>query len=256
VAEFVLVMAAILTAEGWHPMLRQDWLMAESLDVTWLIGVDEAGRGPLAGPVYAAAVAMRRDFMPVHAEDSRFSGVDDSKKMRPAARKRVAGHLAALCREEPVESEALGIHASVSSASVEEIEELNVLGATKLAMHRALKGLFLCLERAGETLPSHAIVVDGLPLKGFEYPHHACVKGDGKSRVIALASVLAKEGRDDWMRSASAAFPEYEWERNMGYGTSAHLAALRRHGPCPIHRRSFLKGILGGEDAQLSLPGV
>jgi len=175
-------------------------------------GVDEAGRGPLAGPVVAAAVILPADFP---AEE-----IDDSKKLTVRKRESIYGRLTA--------------HAEVmwcaGEASPEEIDRLNILRATHLAMARALAGL--------PEVPQHALI-DGLPVRGLPMPHDAVVGGDGLSLSIAAASVIAKVTRDRIMEELDARFPEYGFVRHKGYGVKEHLAALRNHGPCPIHRRSF-----------------
>ena len=182
-------------------------------------GVDEAGRGPLAGPVVAAAVAFDKEFLETEA-DQFLAGLTDSKKL-PAARREYFFARITSCAQARV---------GVGSASVEEIERLNILNATHLAMARALAQL--------APLPDLALV-DGLPVKGLPVPHRAIVGGDAASLSIAAASVIAKVTRDRWMATLAAEYPAYGFERHKGYGTPAHLAALRRHGPCPAHRRSF-----------------
>lgn len=175
-------------------------------------GVDEAGRGPLAGPVVAAAVILPTDFP---AQE-----IDDSKKLTARKRERIYERLTA--------------HAEVmwcaAEASAEEVDRLNILRATHLAMARALAGL--------PEAPQHALI-DGLPVRGLPMPHDAVVGGDGLSLSIAAASVIAKVTRDRIMEELDARFPEYGFVRHKGYGVKEHLAALRNHGPCPIHRRSF-----------------
>ena len=169
-----------------------------------MAGVDEAGRGPLAGPVVAGAV-----ILPELPEE--LSGLNDSKQLTAAKRERL--FLALLDCEQ--------VACSVGMASVEEIDRLNILRATHLAMARAVEGL-----------APHAdfCLVDGLPVKGLPVPHRAIVKG---------ASVLAKVTRDRMMTEADASYPQYGFAKHKGYGTKAHMEALRRHGPCPLHRRSF-----------------
>lgn len=177
-----------------------------------LAGVDEAGRGPLAGPVVAAAVIL---------DPSRpIVGLNDSKKLSEAARRRLAAEI----REK-------ALTWAVAEASAAEIDRINILQATFLAMRRAVEGLTVAPERAqidGNKVPP------GLPCAG-----EAVVKGDGKVAAIAAASILAKTCRDALMRELAQLHPEYGFERHMGYPTSAHFAALREHGPCPAHRRSF-----------------
>ena len=184
-----------------------------------MAGVDEAGRGPLAGPVVAAAVVFEQEFLEAEAERS-LAGLDDSKKL-PAARREFFHALLATCPRARI---------GVASASVEEIDALNILRATHLAMARAVAQL---------VPPPDLALVDGLPVKGLPVPHRAIVGGDGASLSIAAASVMAKVTRDRLMVELAATYPAYGFERHKGYGTKAHLDALRRHGPCPAHRRSF-----------------
>ncbi|HEY8990377.1 MAG TPA: ribonuclease HII [Luteolibacter sp.] len=184
-------------------------------------GVDEAGRGPLAGPVAAAAVILPDGYI--------CPGLDDSKKLSAAKREKV---YAALTGDPAVRW-------AVASADVGEIDSLNILRATHLAMRRAVEGLAVGIGHC---------LVDGLPVRDFPWPHDGVVKGDGISLSIAAASVIAKVTRDRWMRTAAAEFPEYGFERHQGYGTKDHLHALKTHGPCRIHRRSFQPV------AQLALP--
>lgn len=182
-------------------------------------GVDEAGRGPLAGPVVAAAVVFAQDFLAAEAGRS-LAGLDDSKKLSPARREHFHALLAA-CPQAQI---------GVAFASVAEIDALNILRATHLAMARAVEQL--------DPLPDLALV-DGLPVQGLPVPHRAIVGGDAASLSIAAASVVAKVIRDRYMVALAARHPEYGFDRHKGYGTKAHLAALRRHGPCPAHRRTF-----------------
>lgn len=177
-----------------------------------IAGVDEAGRGPLAGPVVAAAVVLPADF--------ELAGLDDSKKLTPARRERCFEQLKADPR----------IRIGVGSASVAEIDQINILRATHLAMRRALQAL--------AEMPGHALV-DGLPVKSLPIPHTALVKGDGLSRSIAAASVVAKVTRDRLMAEIDREFPCYGFAKHQGYGTRQHLQALAEWGPCRHHRLSF-----------------
>lgn len=179
----------------------------------YVAGVDEAGRGPLAGPVVAGAV-----ILPDIVEG--LNGLNDSKQLTGAKRERL--FMALLECEQVV--------CSVGLASVEEIDQLNILRATHLAMARAVDGL---------TQKADFCLVDGLPVKGLSIPHRAIVKGDGRSLSIAAASVLAKVTRDRMMIEADIVYPQYGFAKHKGYGTKAHMEALRRYGPCPLHRRSF-----------------
>ena len=185
----------------------------------YVAGVDEAGRGPLAGPVVAAAVLFDRPFLQTDAAKV-LAGLDDSKKLSAARR----DYFFAVLTTHPA------AHCGVASASVAEIDQLNILRATHLAMARALAQL--------NPAPDYALV-DGLPVRGLPVPHRAIVGGDAACWSIAAASVVAKVTRDRLMAALGKEYPAYGFERHKGYGTAAHLAALRRHGPCPIHRRSF-----------------
>jgi len=173
--------------------------------------VDEAGRGPLAGPVVAAAVIL--------PEDCCVDGATDSKKLSPA-------HREVLSRE--ILARAAGV--GIGAASVREIDELNILRATARAMDRALRNL--------SRHPGH-VVVDGLPVKGLPWEHEAMVEGDARVHSIACASIIAKVCRDRLMRRLAARYPAYGWTTNVGYGTPEHLRALREIGCSPHHRRTF-----------------
>lgn len=174
-------------------------------------GVDEAGRGPIAGPVYAAAVVLERT--------RRIAGLDDSKRL--SERRRV--ELAELIRER-------ALAWAVASASVEEIDRLNILAATLLAMRRAIEALTIVPDR---------VLVDGLHCPEIRIPTRAIVDGDAKVAAISAASILAKTHRDAEMLRLHARFPQYGLDRHKGYPTPAHLAALRAHGACEIYRRTF-----------------
>jgi ribonuclease HII len=221
-------------------------------DTKWLIGVDEVGRGPLAGPVMAAAVAIDGDALNDLAADPAFAEATDSKKMRPE--KRLLIYQLLLEKIFP----GGGIQCDVAMASVEEIAQRNILGATKLAMARALIGLEtristpLTRNEALTSLPLFSqkdtlaprVLIDGKPLQAFPFAHDAIVKGDQKHMCIALASIAAKVERDAWMRDASPEGDPYGWEQNKGYGTRAHIEAIRRLGPHPLHRTGFLSRII------------
>lgn len=174
-------------------------------------GVDEAGRGPLAGPVVAAAVILD-PARPI-------AGLNDSKKL--SAKKRMA--LAGLIRER-------ALAWAVAEASVEEIDQLNILHASMLAMQRAVAALQVTPERA---------LIDGNRCPSLAMPAEAVVQGDAKVAAIAAASILAKTVRDEGMLGLHAQYPHYGFDRHMGYPTAAHCAALAVHGVSPVHRRSF-----------------
>jgi ribonuclease HII len=184
--------------------------------------VDEVGRGPLAGPVVAAAVHL--------APFARLAGLDDSKKLSRAMREHLAIRLKAMHG---------GLaRFGVGWAGVQEIDRQGIREATFLAMHRALNAVAPELPCQ---LAEATVVIDGKDtlndLPGVK--QMAVVGGDRRCRAVAAASVLAKVERDSWMRVQARAYPEYGFERHVGYGTAEHLAALREHGPCPLHRRSF-----------------
>ena len=185
---------------------------ALSFDAPGLVaGVDEAGRGPLAGSVVAAAVILD-DLQPVQ-------GLGDSKALSPRRRERLF---------DEIRAKALAF--CIAEASVEEIDRLNILQATMLAMRRAVDGLRLRPAK---------VLVDGNRLPVLKVPAEAIVKGDAKVAAISAASILAKVHRDRQCLALHEAHPEYGFALHKGYPTPEHLAALRRHGPCPQHRRSF-----------------
>ena len=174
-------------------------------------GVDEAGRGPLAGPVVAAAVILD-DQRPI-------AGLADSKKLSPARREALFDEI-----------RAYALCFSIAEASVEEIDRLNILQATLLAMRRAVQGL---------RLKPVMVLVDGNRLPVLDVPAEAIVKGDARVQAISAASILAKVHRDRWCAQLHERYPQYGFAGHKGYGTAAHMAALRTHGACPEHRRTF-----------------
>jgi len=176
-----------------------------------LAGLDEAGRGPLAGPVVAAACILPAKFC--------LLGLDDSKKLSESKREKLYGE---------IQRQALDY--SLGSAEPAEIDVLNILQATKLAMKRALEGL---------KVRPHYLLIDALELPLVDLPQLPLVGGDGLSANIAAASILAKVTRDRWMKELHTVYPEYGFNSNKGYGTSEHMKVLQRLGPCPLHRRSF-----------------
>lgn len=178
-------------------------------------GVDEAGRGPLAGPVVAAAVVLPDDF--------ELEGLDDSKKLTHEQREVLYVRL----------TENASVFFAIAEGTSDEIGQLNILRATHLAMKRSLDGL----KENGHP-PAHALV-DGLPVKGLPVEQTALVGGDGLSLSIAAASILAKVTRDRIMDELDREFPQYGFARHRGYATADHLAMLREHGPCPHHRLGF-----------------
>jgi ribonuclease HII len=188
-------------------------------------GVDEAGRGPLAGPVYAAAVILD--------PARRIRGLDDSKQLAPAVRLELA---------ERIRSRALAW--AVASASVEEIDALNILHAALLAMRRAITALAVVPELA---------LIDGLHCPQLPFEARAIVDGDAKVKAISAASILAKTERDAEMVRLAERYPQYGFERHKGYATPEHLELLQRFGPCAVYRRSFapVRVLLSGEQIAL-----
>lgn len=175
-------------------------------------GIDEAGRGPLAGPVTAAAVILPEDF---HHE-----WVNDSKKLSESRREKVYEDL--IADERVIWAWAL--------AEAEEIDKINILQATYVAMRRAVEAL---------SMKPDVALVDGRPVQGLPVPHRGVIKGDTLSLSIAAASIIAKVERDRIMRAYAIKFPQYSFEKHKGYGTKVHLEGLRNYGPCAIHRKSF-----------------
>jgi len=177
-----------------------------------IAGIDEAGRGPLAGPVSAAAVILPSDYT--------HEILTDSKKLTEKKREAIFEELIG-------DDSILTSHVFITA---EEIDKVNILKATHLAMADAVAGL--------PELPDYCLI-DGLPVPNFPYPSEGIVKGDSKSLSISAASVIAKVMRDRYMVDIAKKYPEYGFERHKGYGTKLHLEVLERHGPCPLHRRSF-----------------
>ncbi|MGN0558818.1 MAG: ribonuclease HII [Acutalibacteraceae bacterium] len=186
---------------------------------TSVCGVDEAGRGPLAGPVCAAAVILPQNTV--------IEGVNDSKKLSEKKREELF---------EVIKSTALSY--SIAFATVEEIDEINILNATMLAMKRAVEGL---------DIPADFAMIDGNKIPPLSVPAQYIIKGDAKSMSIACASILAKVTRDRLMIEFSKQYPQYCFEKHKGYGTALHRELISEFGPCPIHRRTFLKKIIRKE---------
>lgn len=190
-----------------------------------VMGIDEAGRGPLAGGVYAAAVSMPVELA-AKALEGTWSAVNDSKKLTAKRREK----LAEIIKSTP------GCTWAVASASPAEIDELNILKATHLAMRRAAEALAAKLAVDASRL---GILVDGLPVPTLPFKSRNLVKGDSKSLFIAAASILAKTARDADCMRLDALYPQYGFVRHKGYPVKAHYEALAKFGPCPEHRRSF-----------------
>ncbi|MCR5183885.1 MAG: ribonuclease HII [Opitutales bacterium] len=229
-----------------------------------LAGVDEAGRGCFAGPVVAACVWLKRSFFEKSTPVKRAAFINDSKQLGAETREEVF----ALIRHW---EEAGDLFFATGTASVIEIESFNILGATHLAMNRAIEGV---LFKAGYTMenPPFApagttdtplfadktlwvpILVDGLPLQPFAWQHEAIVGGDAKSLSVAMASIAAKVTRDSMMCDLAKKYPQYAFEKNKGYGTPEHIKALREHGVCELHRLKFLHKL--ASNPELKIPGL
>ena len=178
-----------------------------------IAGVDEAGRGPLAGPVVAAAVILPKNF--------EFVELDDSKKLSSARREKIYNNIT---------SPDSNVIYAYSIVDEELIDKINILRATHKAMAQAVLNL---------SIKPSFVIIDGMPVKDFPLPNDSIVKGDSKSLSIAAASIIAKVERDKLMLKYSKLYPEYKFEKHKGYGTKAHLEALNKFGPCNIHRKSF-----------------
>ena len=178
-----------------------------------IAGVDEAGRGPLAGPVVAAAVILPKNFESVE--------LDDSKKLSSARREKIYNNITS------PDSNVIYAYSIVDEGL---IDKINILRATHKAMAQAVLNL---------SIKPSFVIIDGMPVKDFLLPNDSIVKGDSKSLSIAAASIIAKVERDKLMLKYSKLYPEYKFEKHKGYGTKAHLEALNKFGPCNIHRKSF-----------------
>lgn len=203
-------------------LLRQEalWEYEKGLKAQgykFIAGVDEAGRGPLAGPVYAAAVILK--------EDAVIDGINDSKKLTEKKREELFDKI--------IEN---SIAYSIASVDEKIIDEINILNATHMAMNNAVDNL---------SQKADFVLIDGNSIKNMVTPHQTVVKGDAKSISIAAASILAKVARDRYITKMAEEYPQYGFEKHKGYGTKAHNDAILEYGPSPIHRKTFLKKLLG-----------
>ena len=201
-----------------HPMFSYERKLWDD-GIFFIAGIDEAGRGPLAGPVVAAAVIIPKEI--------KFPLVNDSKKLTDKRRRELRSEIMSIEK----------VIVSIAEVSVSEIEKNNILRATHSAMKKTVQKLG-CADFA---------LIDGLPVPNFPIPSQAIVKGDSKSASIAAASILAKVHRDELMEKYAVKYPQYGFEKHKGYGTAAHIEALKKYGPCPIHRKTFapVRKILG-----------
>lgn len=196
--------------------IKEMWCIEKSLcekGFRVIAGVDEAGRGPLADEVYAAAVIIPEGIC--------IEGLNDSKKLSEKKREKLFDEI-----------KEVALAYAVATASVEEIDKFNIRNATYIAMNRAIEALGI--------KPDY-VIVDGDCIKECNYPHECIVKGDAKSMSIAAASILAKVSRDRHMLEMAQKYPQYGFEKHKGYGTKAHIEALKEFGPCEIHRKTFIK---------------
>ena len=219
----------------------------------YLIGVDEAGRGALAGPVVAAACVFECSFFESHEAVALSARINDSKQLRAGARDLSFKQI------EHLRSAGL-LDFAAAAASVPEIAELNILGATRLAMRRAVEEL--AQRTTNWVLPEAAaagplfsaeravkLAVDGRALKPFPYTHQGIVKGDSKSLAIAMASIVAKVTRDRELLQLATQYPEYGFDQHKGYATQGHRRAILAQGAVPVHRERFLRNLLASKDA-------
>jgi len=232
-----------------------------------LIGVDEVGRGAFAGPVVAGAVLVSKEFLESRWAVTKSSRVNDSKLLTAEARESLWLEFDALAKQGL-------IHAHYGIADVAEVEQFNILGATKLAMRRAIEGiyppdafeqktepdLFTPVEELAKFQPtvSCRVLIDGLALRKFPYPHLPVISGDARSLCIAMASIVAKVTRDRLMVELETKYPGYGFAQHKGYGTPEHCDALRRLGRCVQHRDLFLRKLFARriDPAQLDFLGV
>ena len=242
-------------------------------DFDCVIGVDEAGRGALAGPVVAGAVCLRREFYETEWCRRHSGRVDDSKKLNCSRRECLFAEIMLLKREGMLMAE-------TGVAGVAEIEKENILGATRTAMRRALEAiaasgldagdisvagprdsLFVeaheeCVERGmerGYAGSGIRILIDGRPLRPFPYRHDGIVKGDSKSLAIAMASIVAKVNRDSLMCKLDREYPQFAFAEHKGYATLKHQAAILNYGPSPVHRPTFLRKLLAADARETQL---
>ena len=223
--------------------------------VVGLIGVDEAGRGALAGPVVAGAVLVTREFLEGRWAVGKAGRVNDSKQLTAVEREELWMEFETLVAQGQ-------IHANFGVADVAEIEQFNILGATKLAMRRAIGGIYPPEAFQRKTEPdlfasaaevaafqptvSARILIDGLELRNFPYPHTGIVSGDARSLCVAMASIIAKVTRDRLMNELDTQFPGYGFAQHKGYGTEEHREAVLKRGRCHQHRDLFLRKLFAG----------
>jgi ribonuclease HII len=198
-----------------------DWKMM--VDSAHLIGVDEAGRGPLAGPVIVCGAKVSRDFLQRVTDFPLLSSVNDSKKLSSQKREALFQYLLELRKQKLIQF-------TIASRNHEIIDKINILEATTAAMDNVIVRLIS---------PKTKILIDGNPLKHLQIPHLGIVGGDSKSFCVAMASIIAKVARDRIMAFFGKKYPQYAFEKHKGYGTAIHMAAIEQYGLSPIHRKTF-----------------
>lgn len=208
----------ILLIENKNPLYYENIYINQGFNL--ICGIDEAGRGPLAGPVYAAAVILPKGKL--------IEGAKDSKKLSPKKRQALY---------DTIISNALSY--SIANVDEKEIDKINILNATHLAMKKAINLL---------NIKPDIILIDGNSCPELEIPCKTIVKGDDLSMTISCASILAKVERDNFMVKIAEKYPQYLFEKHKGYGTKAHIEAIKKYGPCEIHRKSFIRKIIGSEN--------
>ena len=208
----------ILLIDNKNPLYYENIYISQGFEL--ICGVDEAGRGPLAGPVYAAAVILPKGKL--------IEGAKDSKKLSPKKRQVLYNTII---------SNALDY--SIANVDENKIDKINILNATHLAMKKAISRL---------NIKPDMILIDGNSSPKLEIPYHTIVKGDDLSMTISCASIIAKVERDNFMVKMAEKYPQYLFEKHKGYGTKAHIEAIKKYGPCKIHRKSFIRKIIGSEN--------
>lgn len=205
-------------------MNKPNFDIEDSYNVSFVAGIDEAGRGPLCGPVFASCAIVNKNFIP--------ADVNDSKKLTESKREKIFDEILNLENSKK-------LFFGVGIASVEEIDSINIRNATKLAMKRSYENLL----NKYQDLKVDVVIVDGNFVPDICVKSDFIIKGDQKSISIATASIIAKVSRDHLLRNLDLEFPQYNWKKNKGYGTKEHIEAIKKYGICKYHRKSFLKKI-------------
>jgi ribonuclease HII len=207
-------------------MIFPNFDIENSYNLKNIAGIDEAGRGPLCGDVFASCVLLNKNYVP--------SGINDSKKLNENKRKKIF--------EEIINLEKMGrIFFGVGCGSIEEIEKINIRNATKIAMQRS----YLDFKQKYNNISIDLLLIDGNFISGANVKEDFIIKGDTKSLTIATASIIAKVSRDNYIIELGKKYPQYNWNKNKGYGTTKHIDAIKKYGLSPEHRASFCKKFVG-----------